>query len=228
MIDTGAFVYLDTQGKRIKDDAEIRRINALAVPAAYTDVWICPDPRGHMQATGRDARGRKQYRYHPRWRETRDATKYERLLAFGTALPKLRARLFGETKPCHQAARVEGRFRLLIIVEVAVHVARCGSLRRGSDESRVRPKIPLSILTPRISVPADLSRWPSATTLLAAASVSYVSISSVLFVWVQAKVSSASISWSCACTNECAMVPNSGMPDRMFPGTVAVPEKPAR
>ncbi|WP_434665377.1 DNA topoisomerase IB [Paraburkholderia sp. A3BS-1L] len=89
----GAFVYFDTRGKRIKDDAEIRRINALAVPPAYTDVWICPDPHGHLQATGRDARGRKQYRYHPRWRETRDATKYERLLAFGTALPKLRAQL---------------------------------------------------------------------------------------------------------------------------------------
>ncbi|MEM5425975.1 DNA topoisomerase IB [Paraburkholderia ferrariae] len=89
----GAFVYFDTRGKRIKDAAEIRRINALAVPPAYTDVWICPDGRGHLQATGRDARGRKQYRYHPYWRETRDATKYERLLGFGTALPKLRARL---------------------------------------------------------------------------------------------------------------------------------------
>lgn len=89
----GAFVYFDTQGTRIEDDAEIRRINALAVPPAYTDVWICPDARGHLQATGRDARGRKQYRYHPRWRETRDATKYERMLAFGTALPGLRARL---------------------------------------------------------------------------------------------------------------------------------------
>ncbi|CAD6530619.1 hypothetical protein LMG27952_02458 [Paraburkholderia hiiakae] len=88
-----AFVYFDTQGERIKDDVEIRRINALAVPPAYTDVWICPDARGHLQATGRDARGRKQYRYHPRWRETRDATKYERMLAFGIALPGLRARL---------------------------------------------------------------------------------------------------------------------------------------
>ncbi|WP_322030292.1 DNA topoisomerase IB [Paraburkholderia sp. J76] len=88
-----AFVYFNTQGERIKDEAEICRINALAIPPAYTDVWICPDARGHLQATGRDARGRKQYRYHPRWRETRDATKYERMLAFGTALPGLRARL---------------------------------------------------------------------------------------------------------------------------------------
>ncbi|MDR5754814.1 MULTISPECIES: DNA topoisomerase IB [unclassified Caballeronia] len=89
----GAFAYFNTQGKRIDDPVEIRRINALAIPPAYTDVWICPDARGHLQATGRDARGRKQYRYHPQWRETRDATKYERMLAFGAVLPKLRARV---------------------------------------------------------------------------------------------------------------------------------------
>ncbi|MCP3718307.1 DNA topoisomerase IB [Paraburkholderia sp. CNPSo 3281] len=89
----GTFVYFDTHGERIEDDAENRRINALAVPPAYTDVWICPDARGHLQATGRDARGRKQYRYHPRWRETRDATKYERMQAFGVVLPRLRARM---------------------------------------------------------------------------------------------------------------------------------------
>ncbi|TDG03246.1 DNA topoisomerase IB [Paraburkholderia guartelaensis] len=88
-----AFTYFDPEGKRIQDEAEIRRINALAIPPAYTDVWICADPRGHLQATGRDARGRKQYRYHPEWRETRDASKYERMLAFGAALPKLRSRV---------------------------------------------------------------------------------------------------------------------------------------
>ena len=88
-----AFVYFDRQGKRIEQAAEIRRIDALAIPPTYTDVWICPDPRGHLQATGRDSRGRKQYRYHPRWRETRDANKYERMLAFGAALPKLRGRV---------------------------------------------------------------------------------------------------------------------------------------
>jgi DNA topoisomerase I len=89
----GAFVYFNTQGRQIDDETEIRRINALAIPPAYTDVWICPDPCGHLQATGRDARGRKQYRYHPRWRETRDANKFERMLAFGASLPKLRARV---------------------------------------------------------------------------------------------------------------------------------------
>jgi DNA topoisomerase-1 len=89
----GAFVYFNTQGKQLSDEADVKRINALAIPPAYTNVWICPDSRGHLQATGRDARGRKQYRYHPRWRETRDATKYERMLAFSAVLPKLRARV---------------------------------------------------------------------------------------------------------------------------------------
>jgi len=89
----GAFVYFNTQGNPLSDDADIKRINALAIPPAYTNVWICPDSRGHLQATGRDARGRKQYRYHPHWRETRDATKYERMLAFSAVLPKLRARV---------------------------------------------------------------------------------------------------------------------------------------
>lgn len=86
----GQFAYFDPRGERIRDEDEIKRIHALAVPPAYTDVWICPDPLGHLQATGRDARKRKQYRYHARWRETRDATKYERMAVFGDALPKLR------------------------------------------------------------------------------------------------------------------------------------------
>lgn len=69
------------------------RIETLAIPPAWSDVWICPDPRGHLQATGRDARGRKQYRYHDTWREVRDADKFSRLLAFGQALGPLRARI---------------------------------------------------------------------------------------------------------------------------------------
>ncbi|VVP26179.1 hypothetical protein PS903_04021 [Pseudomonas fluorescens] len=89
----GKFCYFDSAGQRITDPDEIKRINALAVPPAYTDVWICADPRGHLQATGRDARGRKQYRYHARWREVRDADKYSRLRDFGRALPKLRRQL---------------------------------------------------------------------------------------------------------------------------------------
>ena len=87
------FEYYDERGREIEDDAIIQRINALAIPPAYTDVWICPDPRGHLQATGRDARGRKQYRYHPDWRQTRDSGKFSRIVDFGRRLPRLRRRL---------------------------------------------------------------------------------------------------------------------------------------
>jgi DNA topoisomerase-1 len=87
------FSYKDAKGRTIKDPPTRERIRKLAIPPAYTDVWICPDPKGHIQATGRDAKGRKQYRYHPRWREVRDGTKYERLVAFARALPALRARI---------------------------------------------------------------------------------------------------------------------------------------
>lgn len=87
------FAYFDAAGSRIRDASEIARIDALAIPPAYTDVWICADPRGYLQATGRDARGRKQYRYHPAWRAVRDATKYERMAAFGEALPRVRRRV---------------------------------------------------------------------------------------------------------------------------------------
>jgi DNA topoisomerase-1 len=84
------FVYLSPNGERLTDEAAAR-IKALVIPPAWTDVWICPDPRGHIQATGRDARGRKQYRYHDDWRTYRDQTKYERVIDFGKALPKIRS-----------------------------------------------------------------------------------------------------------------------------------------
>jgi DNA topoisomerase IB len=87
------FVYMLTENRRLTDKAELKRIASLATPPAYEDVWICPDPRGHLQATGRDARGRKQYRYHPKWRLFRDGAKFERMPAFGEALPRLRRRL---------------------------------------------------------------------------------------------------------------------------------------
>ena len=87
------FEYFDTEGKPIKDEQRILRINRLAIPPAYKDVWICPTLNGHIQATGRDDRGRKQYRYHERWREVRDENKYERIIVFGQALPKIRRRL---------------------------------------------------------------------------------------------------------------------------------------
>ncbi|MEA3186307.1 MAG: topoisomerase [Chthoniobacter sp.] len=87
------WAYFLPDGKRVTEHNEIVRINRLAIPPAYTDVWICPKPNGHLQATGRDARGRKQYRYHARWREVRDTNKYEKMIAFGAALPKIRKRV---------------------------------------------------------------------------------------------------------------------------------------
>jgi DNA topoisomerase-1 len=84
------FEYLSPEGRRIDDAETLIRIRSLAIPPAYRDVWICPDPEGHLQATGRDARDRKQYRYHPQWRVMRDAHKFERMLAFGRALPRIR------------------------------------------------------------------------------------------------------------------------------------------
>jgi DNA topoisomerase IB len=84
------FSYRDAEGHTIRDRDELARIRALAIPPAYTDVWICANPRGHLQASGRDARGRKQYRYHPRWRKHRDLDKFERVVAFGKKLPALR------------------------------------------------------------------------------------------------------------------------------------------
>lgn len=87
------FEYLDIKGERIRDKQRLVRIKRLAIPPAWTDVWICRSPDGHVQATGRDARRRKQYRYHERWRELRDENKFERLAEFGKALPQIRRRV---------------------------------------------------------------------------------------------------------------------------------------
>ena len=93
-----AWSYFDPKGKRITDRDEIDRLNAIGLPPAYDDAWFCADPDGHLQATGIDARGRKQYRYHPDFREKRDSKKYEGLLEFGKALPKLRRRVEQDLK----------------------------------------------------------------------------------------------------------------------------------
>jgi DNA topoisomerase-1 len=86
------FVYLRPDGERLRDARELERIRGLVIPPAWSDVWICASPEGHIQAVGRDARGRKQYRYHPRWRTSRDEAKYGRMVAFGKTLPRIRAR----------------------------------------------------------------------------------------------------------------------------------------
>jgi len=89
----GGFRYHDTKGEIIRDSKTLERIARLAIPPAYQDVWICPKANGHIQATGRDAKGRKQYRYHERFREVRDSTKYEHMLEFASALPAIRSRI---------------------------------------------------------------------------------------------------------------------------------------
>jgi DNA topoisomerase I len=93
-----SFQYFDTHGKLIQDESRLLRIRRLAIPPAYRDVWICPISNGHIQATGRDDRGRKQYRYHERWREIRDENKYDRILSFAAALPKIRQRVQADLK----------------------------------------------------------------------------------------------------------------------------------
>lgn len=89
----GAFRYLDARGGEVSDPRTLERIQALAIPPAWTDVWICPRATGHIQATGRDQKGRKQYRYHPDWSAHRSAGKFERMPAFARALPRLRRRV---------------------------------------------------------------------------------------------------------------------------------------
>ena len=93
-----SFQYFDTEGKLIRDESRLLRIGRLAIPPAYHDVWICRLPNGHIQATGRDDRGRKQYRYHERWRVIRDENKYDRILTFAAALPKIRRRVQADLK----------------------------------------------------------------------------------------------------------------------------------
>lgn len=90
---TPHFIYVDDDGARVTDQRTLERIRALAIPPAYVDVWICAQTNGHLQAVGRDARGRKQYRYHARWRSVRDRGKFDRVVDFGKALPRLRRKL---------------------------------------------------------------------------------------------------------------------------------------
>src|SRR5438128_2377745 len=87
------WIFLAPSGVRIKNSGQCQRIASLAIPPAWTEVWICPDPRGHIQATARDARGRKQYRYHARYREARDRSKFRRMLEFSEILPAIRERV---------------------------------------------------------------------------------------------------------------------------------------
>ncbi|HET7240527.1 MAG TPA: hypothetical protein VFI77_05175, partial [Gemmatimonadales bacterium] len=120
------FSYVGPDGRTVRDPATLARIRSLAIPPAYTDVWICPASNGHIQATGRDARGRKQYRYHPKGREVRDETKFGRMLAFSDALPRLRRRVDEDL-----ARPGLPREKLLATV---VRLLECTAIRVGNDE----------------------------------------------------------------------------------------------
>jgi DNA topoisomerase I len=120
------FTYVGSDGKTIRDARELNRIRSLAIPPAYTDVWICPISNGHLQATGRDARGRKQYRYHPKWREVRDETKFGRMLAFSEALPQIRKRV-------EQDLERPGLPREKVLATV-VSLLECTCIRVGNEE----------------------------------------------------------------------------------------------
>jgi DNA topoisomerase-1 len=120
------FSYRDPDGERIRDPDTLARIKALAIPPAWTDVWICRWPHGHLQASGRDARGRKQYRYHDRWRERRDTDKFDRMLAFAGALPAIRAR-------CDDDLGQRGLPREKVLAAV-VRLLELTLIRVGNDE----------------------------------------------------------------------------------------------
>src|SRR2546427_13310815 len=94
----GDFEWFDADGELIRDEQRLLRIKRLAIPPAWTEVWVSPLANGHIQATGRDARGRKQYLYHERWREVRDENKYDRIVSFGRALPRIRQRVAQDLK----------------------------------------------------------------------------------------------------------------------------------
>lgn len=120
------FVYRAPGGSTVREAEVLRRIRGLAIPPAWTDVWICPADNGHIQAVGRDARGRKQYRYHPRWREIRDESKYSRVLAFGEALPRIRRRIAADLR-----RRGLSQEKVLAVV---VKLLETTLIRVGNDE----------------------------------------------------------------------------------------------
>ncbi len=123
------FTYVKADGQRLSDAAQIDRIRRLAIPPAYTRVWICPLPNGHLQATGRDARGRKQFRYHADWRLARDEDKFGRMQAFGAALPKIRKQV-----AAHLAAPVGERLQRDTVIAAIVRLLDSTLVRIGNDE----------------------------------------------------------------------------------------------
>ncbi|HEY8567054.1 MAG TPA: DNA topoisomerase IB [Beijerinckiaceae bacterium] len=120
------WTFIKPNGETVKDEKTLQRIKSLAVPPAYTDVWICPHANGHIQATGRDAKGRKQYRYHPQFREVRESTKYEHVMRFAQELPAIRAKIQE-----HMSLRGLSREKVLATV---VHLLETTLIRVGNDD----------------------------------------------------------------------------------------------
>ena len=133
------FSYKSPDGAFIRDYDELRRLRALAVPPAWTDVWICPSPRGHIQATGRDARGRKQYRYHKQWTQTRDEAKFERTVAFARALPRLRRRV---TRDLRRRGLPREKVLAAVVRLLETTLIRVGNEEYARAKSFVRPDDP--------------------------------------------------------------------------------------
>ena len=124
-----SFVYWQTNGKQLRDAKHLARVEKLAIPPAYTAVWICPHPQGHIQATGRDARGRKQYRYHADWRLAKSETKFDRLPEFGAALPSIRAKV-----ELDLAARTGADGQRGAVLAAIVRLLDTTLVRVGNDE----------------------------------------------------------------------------------------------
>ena len=131
------FEYLDDDGKRVTEPSVVERIRELAIPPAWEEVWICPYPMGHIQATGTDAAGRKQYRYHDKWRERRDAEKFEEMIDFARALPRMRERV-DEGHPAQGHAAREGARGGDAAARPRLLPDRFGELRGGERHLRDR------------------------------------------------------------------------------------------
>ncbi|WP_372618242.1 DNA topoisomerase IB [Falsiroseomonas sp.] len=147
------FSYRAPAGRAVRDQATLKRIRSLAIPPAWTEVWICPHREGHIQATGRDERGRKQYRYHPRWREMRDAAKYGHLVEFARALPGIRERIAEDM-------RRPGLPREKVLATV-VHLLEATLIRVGNDDyARQNSSYGLTTLQDRhVAVAGDALRF---------------------------------------------------------------------
>src|SRR4051795_4973818 len=121
------FTYVDADGDRVEDSEVLSRIHDLVIPPAWNEVWICPYPGGHIQATGVDQRGRKQYLYHPKWRERRDQEKFDEMLRFARALPRMRKRVERDLEDADGLHRER-------VLAAAVRLLDRGFFRIGSED----------------------------------------------------------------------------------------------